>query len=99
MLVELDGNYYITNKDKIKAGDWFYCSDNTNYAYVFKCIGLTEDTHLKVLNKNVFGGFIANSKSKYGDWAICYSHKIIASTKEIKTVKHLKLNKADIINS
>ena len=99
MLVELENEFYITSGDKINVGDWFYCSDNTNYAYIFKCIGLTEDTHLRVSNKNVFGGYGGDCKNyPYGDWSIEYSHKIVGSTKMLEGVKYLKLKKADVFN-
>ena len=99
MLVELENEYYITNGDKINIGDWFYCSDNTNYAYIFKCIGLTEDTHIQVSNENIFGGYGGDFKNHpYGDWSIEYSHKIVGSTKMLDGVKYLKLKKADIFN-
>jgi hypothetical protein len=97
MLVELENEYYIASNDKINVGDWFYCSDNTNYAYIFKCIGLTDDTHLQVSNENIFGGYGSNDGG-YGDWDIDYSHKIIASTKMLDGIKYLKLKKADIFN-
>jgi hypothetical protein len=99
MLVELENEFYITNNDEINVGDWFYCSDNTNYAYIFKCIGLTDDTHLQVSNENIFGGFGGDFKNHpYGDWNIEYSHKIVGSTKMLDDVKYLKLKKADIFN-
>lgn len=98
MLVELENEYYITSNDKIHISDWFYCSDNTNYAYIFKCIGLTDDTDLQVSNENIFGGYGANNGSEYGDWNIDYSHKIVASTKMLDGVKHLKFRRADLFN-
>ena len=79
MLIKLKNQYYLTSDDKINIGDWFYCSDNTNYAHIFKCIGLTDDTHLQV-----------SSKNGYGDWDIDYSFKIVASTKKLNGVKFLK---------
>ena len=99
MLVELENEYYITSNGKINVGDWFYCSDNTNYARIFKCIGLTDDTHLQVSNENIFGGYGGDFKNHpYGDWNIECSHKIVGSTKMLDGVKYLKLKKADIFN-
>lgn len=99
MLVELENEYYTTNNDKINVGDWFYCSDNANYAFIFKCIGLTDNTHLQVSNENIFGGYGGDFKNfPYCDWHLCYSHKITASTKKLGGVKYFKLKRADIFN-
>lgn len=98
MLVQLDKEYYITNNENIGIGDWFYCTDRTNYAYIFKCIGLTDDTHLQVSNENIFGGFGANNGDDYGDWDICYSHKIEASTKMLNGVRYLEFKNGDVHN-
>lgn len=98
MLIKLNNEYYITNNDEIKTGDWFYCSDNTNYAHIFKCIGITEPEHLQVSNANIFGGYGPGNGSSYGDWFKYYSKKIIASTKKLDGIKHLIFKEADYLN-
>jgi len=67
-LIKTDQYWLVCSDEEIKVGDWFYCSDRTNYSYTFQCFGLTNDTHLKVKSDNEFG---------YGDWDISYSKKII----------------------
>lgn len=62
--------------EKIEVGDEFYCSDRTNYAHLFTCSGHTDNTHLQVKSDNEYG---------YGDWAICYSKKVIARQSQIPT--------------
>jgi len=88
-IVKVDGDYYEITNEKINVGDWFIWSDDINY--IFKCIGHTEGTHLQVSNDDVFGGYDADNGSDYGDWAICYSYKIVASTKVIDGVKLMNI--------
>lgn len=72
---------YVLSNEEIKENDWFYCSDKTNYRHIFKCIGLTEPENLKVKNSKEIGCyFVKNNTDGYGDWAKCYSKKIIATT-------------------
>tara|TARA_R110000850_G_scaffold90138_5_gene192378 strand:+ start:2733 stop:3482 length:750 start_codon:yes stop_codon:yes gene_type:complete len=71
------------DREPIKEGDWFIWHDSGE-PKLFKCIGLTEDTHLKVqnsLNNTTLGTYLKDpNESEYGDWAKCYSRKIIATT-------------------
>lgn len=104
-LIQLENEYYVINDDKINIGDWFYCSDRINYAHIFKCIGLTDDTYLQVSNQNTkeFGTYYDPDQEAneypYGDWALCYSYKIIASTnKLLNDVELLNFQKADNYN-
>ena len=60
--------------ERIEVGDEFYCSDRTNYTHLFTCSGHTDNTHLQVKSDNEYG---------YGDWAICYSKKVIARQSQI----------------
>ena len=60
--------------ERIEVGDKFYCSDRTNYTHLFTCSGHTDNTHLQVKSDNEYG---------YGDWAICYSKKVIARQSQI----------------
>lgn len=60
--------------ERIEVGDEFYCSDRTNYTHLFACSGHTGNTHLQVKSDNEYG---------YGDWAICYSKKVIARQSQI----------------
>lgn len=57
---------YIPVEGEIKEGDIFVFQDN-DPPEIFKCSGLTDDTHLKVASDNEWG---------YGDWAKCYSRKV-----------------------
>ncbi len=102
-IIELNGDYYVINDEGVDVGDWFYCSDNTNYAHIFFCVGLTENTHLQVLNGLKFGrydggGEFDYEENPYGDWNICYSYKIIASTKELEGVPTIKYQNSNTIN-
>jgi hypothetical protein len=73
---------YITSDEEIKEGDWFLWKD-TEYPYLFKCIGLTDEDSLQVKNTltGELGTYHRNPKdSDYGDWYRCYSKKIILTT-------------------
>ncbi len=78
---------YELSNDNIEVGDWFFCTDKTNYEFIFKCIGLTDDTHLKVKNGlgigeyyNYFDNEFDLIENPYGDWNLCYSYKIVKTT-------------------
>ena len=66
--------YLVSLTEEIAVGDYFICSDNTNYTHLLKCSGHTGTTHLKAKSDNQFG---------YGDWPVCYSRKVAVGHHQI----------------
>lgn len=67
----------------IKDGDWFKWQDEgTDSPYLFKCTGLTENTHLQVKWAREYGAYSngidrgETNESGYGDWAKCFAKKV-----------------------
>ena len=104
MTIILNNEIYKTSNEEIKIGDWFYCTDRTNYAHIFKCIDVSEED-LSVFNGDKFGEFFDKFNNPsldddiYGDWAKCSSYKITHSTNGLDGTIKIDFNELIEINA
>lgn len=71
----IDGVQYGYNSDEIKVGDYFYWYDpDGDNRFIWKCFGLTDNTHYHVKYLNNEYPF------PEGDWNKSYAKKVVLST-------------------